>query len=172
MLRLASSPILQRIVKPPLFRAVHIKPGFLTSQVKARMAQPILRDRSPSQESGHIVKKPRLQLDADDSLTVTSQTGTTIGAETSNPKPKEPRPQSNKQRKKASRKRKNKRELPEPCSAEDVISRDVAALLGAEIEKAVHEGSDWDSPLELQTELEVVVSELSSSGMFGSAQVI
>ena len=166
MLRLTNWSIVQQIVKPPPHaRTVHITPGFLASKVKARMEQPIPRNRSPSQEFGHIDKKPRLETGSDKpSIAIPTHNGTPLApvqtAECSKPKPKE---QQQKKQKK-SRKRKSKHELPDPCSAEDVISRDVFALLGEEADKAVEEGRDWESPFEQKTELEVVVSELSSSG--------
>jgi tRNA (uracil-5-)-methyltransferase len=55
--------------------------------------------------------------------------------------------------------------LPEPCSAEDVLWRDVISVLGqSEVDLALEEGSEWDAPFESKTEVELEVSALSSSG--------
>ena len=61
--------------------------------------------------------------------------------------------------------KKQKQQLPEPCSAEDVLWRDVISVLGqSEVDLAVEEGSEWDAPFESKTEVELEVSALSSSG--------
>lgn len=128
------------------------------------MAQPLPRDRSPFQDIGHVDKKPRLEVEIDTPVSsVLTQNGAPSAVvqvgESSKPKAEQPKKQ-----KSSKRKKKSKFTLPEPCSADDVVSRDVFALLGEEAEKAVEEGSEWDSPFEQHTELEVIVSELSSSG--------
>lgn len=67
--------------------------------------------------------------------------------------------------KKAS-KRKQRDQLPEPCSSDDIIARDVAALLGQEtVQSILADGTERSSPFEYGQELELVVSELSSNGM-------
>ena len=62
-------------------------------------------------------------------------------------------------------KKKMKHKLPEPYSNEDVVYRDVVALLGQDIvQKIKQEGSDWSSPFKVQDEVELTVSALSSNG--------
>lgn len=64
-----------------------------------------------------------------------------------------------------SAKRKQKRVLPEPYSSEDVLWRDIVALLGDDaVEHALQHGTEWDSPFEFREEVEVEVSTLSSNG--------
>jgi hypothetical protein len=59
---------------------------------------------------------------------------------------------------------------PEHCSAEDVVARDVAALLGqAAVDSAIEEGSEWDAPFARDAqaekeEVEVEIAALSSNG--------
>lgn len=69
--------------------------------------------------------------------------------------------------KKASKsaKRKQKRVLPEPYSSEDVLWRDIVALLGDDtVGHALQHGTEWDSPFDFRQEVEVEVSTLSSNG--------
>lgn len=69
--------------------------------------------------------------------------------------------------KKASKsaKRKQKRVLPEPYSSEDVLWRDIIALLGEDtVGQALQHGTEWDSPFDFREEVEVEVSTLSSNG--------
>lgn len=66
--------------------------------------------------------------------------------------------------KKLARKKK-KHALPELCSPEDVVSRDVAALLGQEaVDLAVVEGTEWDSPFGPKEEVELEISMIASNG--------
>jgi tRNA (uracil-5-)-methyltransferase len=73
-----------------------------------------------------------------------------------------------KKQSKQPKKRKFKRPAsPEPGTSEDVILRDVMALLGSEaVQAAKDAGSDYTSPLERGQEIDLVVSELSSNGMW------
>lgn len=75
-------------------------------------------------------------------------------------------PQAAKKQPRQPKKRKFKRPAsPEPGTSEDVILRDVMALLGAEAVQAMKEaGTDYTSPLDRGQEIELVVSELSSNG--------
>ena len=69
--------------------------------------------------------------------------------------------------KKASKiaKRKQKHVLPEPYSSDDVLWRDVVALLGNDtVEHALQQGTEWDPPFDYHHEVEVEVSKLSSNG--------
>lgn len=64
-----------------------------------------------------------------------------------------------------SAKRKQKRILPEPYSSEDVLWRDIVALLGDDtVDHALQQGTEWDSPFDFREEVEVEVSTLSSNG--------
>ncbi|KAG1908749.1 S-adenosyl-L-methionine-dependent methyltransferase [Suillus fuscotomentosus] len=64
-----------------------------------------------------------------------------------------------------SAKRKQKRILPEPYSSEDVLWRDIVALLGDDtVDHALQQGTQWDSPFDFREEVEVEVSTLSSNG--------
>ncbi|KAG2753493.1 S-adenosyl-L-methionine-dependent methyltransferase [Suillus brevipes Sb2] len=64
-----------------------------------------------------------------------------------------------------SAKRKQKRVLPDPYSSEDVLWRDIVALLGDDtVAHALQHGTEWDSPFEFREEVEVEVSTLSSNG--------
>lgn len=63
------------------------------------------------------------------------------------------------------RRKKRKHTPPEPGSSEDVISREVAGLLGSEIvAQAEVDGLDWDSPFGFREQVELTVSSISSSG--------
>ena len=66
-----------------------------------------------------------------------------------------------------SKRNKKKKKIPvESGSSEDVISREVVALLGKElVEKAEADGSEWESPFGFREEVELTVSGISSSGM-------
>ena len=67
--------------------------------------------------------------------------------------------------KKGSRKQRKRQKLPEPCSVEDVLWQDVVSVLGKDVvQLALEDGSEWDSPFEYRTEVELVVSILSSHG--------
>jgi tRNA (uracil-5-)-methyltransferase len=61
------------------------------------------------------------------------------------------------------RKRKQKQPDPEPYSSDDVVYHDVTALL-QKSGKIVEEDKAWNAPLPIGTELELVASELSSTG--------
>ncbi|KAG5352662.1 hypothetical protein J132_07753 [Termitomyces sp. J132] len=66
---------------------------------------------------------------------------------------------------KRAKKRKEKNGLPEPCSAEDVLWRDVIAALGQDVvDQALEDGTESDSPFEYHQELELEVSSVCSNG--------
>ncbi|KAG6900364.1 hypothetical protein C0993_011995 [Termitomyces sp. T159_Od127] len=70
-----------------------------------------------------------------------------------------------KESKRAKKRRDKKSGLPEPCSAEDVIWRDVIAILGEDVvDQALEDGTEFDSPFEFHQELEVEVSSICSNG--------
>ncbi|KAH9992499.1 S-adenosyl-L-methionine-dependent methyltransferase [Russula compacta] len=63
------------------------------------------------------------------------------------------------------RRKKRKHTPPEFGSAEDVISREVAGLLGEEhVAKAEADGMEWKAPFGFWEEVELTVSSISSSG--------
>ncbi|KAH7923776.1 tRNA methyltransferase [Leucogyrophana mollusca] len=118
-----------------------------------------VRSHPPSdqEDSLPVEKRPRLEFPTTD---VAGEDGTQ--AATSNG-----HGSSRKQAKKLARKDKKKQKhiLPEPYSSDDVLWRDVMALLGQDVvNHALEEGSEWDSPFEFKQELEVEVSKLSSNG--------
>lgn len=74
--------------------------------------------------------------------------------------------QADHKKKKGVKKRRGKKlGLPEPCSAEDVIWRDVTAILGQDVvDQALEDGTEFDSPYEFHQELEIEVSGICSNG--------
>jgi hypothetical protein len=63
-------------------------------------------------------------------------------------------------------KKKRRPTLPEFGSSEDVISREVVALLGDQVvAQAEADGVEWESPFGFREEVELTVSSISSSGM-------
>ncbi|KAG9125697.1 tRNA(m5U54)methyltransferase [Ceratobasidium sp. 392] len=63
------------------------------------------------------------------------------------------------------KKLKGKRQNIEPYSSDDVLWHDVKAALGSEaVDIAIREYKDWDSPLSFGLELELTVSEITSTG--------
>lgn len=64
------------------------------------------------------------------------------------------------------RSKKRKHAPPEFASPEDVISREVAGLLGEErVAQAEADGTEWKAPFGFREEVELTVSSISSSGM-------
>lgn len=107
--------------------------------------------------SDQLTKRPR--LDHDD-VSMTMET------EPANPSSSTGDPRASTQRPKHAKLKKFKRPPPpEPGSSEDVILRDVMALLGSEAVADANKLSlDYTSPLEKGVEIELLVSELSSNG--------
>ncbi|KXN80741.1 tRNA (uracil(54)-C(5))-methyltransferase [Leucoagaricus sp. SymC.cos] len=106
-------------------------------------------------------KKPRIE-ESKDAATRTSPTSKA----TSSMKNADLKPINAKTAPKSKRKLKRKKpDLPEPCSPEDVLWREIKSVLGAYVvEKAIEDGVEFDSPFSLQQEVEVVVKSLSPSG--------
>ncbi|RXW16870.1 hypothetical protein EST38_g8982 [Candolleomyces aberdarensis] len=68
-------------------------------------------------------------------------------------------------RKRQNRKQKQLEKLPEPCSSDDVLWKDIVSVLGGEaIDAAIEEGKDVQAPLVLQEEVELEVKILGSNG--------
>ncbi|GLB35552.1 putative methyltransferase [Lyophyllum shimeji] len=85
------------------------------------------------------------------------------------PSGKKPRlvskPGSKKECKRAKQRREKKTGLPEPCSSEDVLWRDIIAVLGKDVvSKALEDGTEFDSPFEFHQEVELEIAGLCSSG--------
>ncbi|KAL4254922.1 class I-like SAM-binding methyltransferase superfamily protein [Abortiporus biennis] len=117
------------------------------------------RQRTPEDHplEEHVSKKPRLEEpnNVEESAVKSSLVGTsdaTSGA-------KQPKRRKGKERKK-------KHQLPEECTAEDVVYRDALNLIGEEAAKRLEdEGKDWTNPFgESKVELELEVVAVSSEG--------
>ena len=109
------------------------------------MEMSILRTRSSSPTQSFLQpvdKKPRL---------VSPEPPLQVGTKPSTPK----------------RSKKKRKHAPlESGSSEDVISRQVVALLGEEIvARAEADGTEWKSPFGFREQVELTVSSISSSGM-------
>jgi tRNA (uracil-5-)-methyltransferase len=112
---------------------------------------------SSSSSSSPIGKKPRLEKHAEapvtDQVQGQSMAGTTLKGKKT----------TRKEARKA--KKKGLHIPPEPYSTEDVLWRDVVAVLGQDVvDTAVNEGTEWDSPFEFREEVELIVHSLSSNG--------
>ena len=63
------------------------------------------------------------------------------------------------------KKRKALEKLPEPCSSEDVLWKDIISVLGQDsVDASIEEGTDTKHPFALQEEVEVEVKILGSNG--------
>ncbi|KAG6909583.1 hypothetical protein DXG01_016622 [Tephrocybe rancida] len=72
---------------------------------------------------------------------------------------------SQKEGKRAKKRRQKKTDLPELCSSEDVLWRDVIAVLGQDtVDKVLEDGKEFDSPFVFHQEVEVEVSNICSNG--------
>lgn len=82
------------------------------------------------------------------------------------PSAKKPKIVGAKSESKRARKRRMKRtDLPELCSTEDVLWRDVIGVLGQDaVDKAIEEGTEFESPFEFHQEVEVEVASICSNG--------
>jgi tRNA (uracil-5-)-methyltransferase len=82
---------------------------------------------------------------------------------------KKPRLDGRKSQKNGSKRSKMRRQkesgIPEPCSADDVLWRDVIAAVGQDVvDKAAGDETDFDSPFEYHQEVELEIAYLCSSG--------
>ncbi|KAG6854170.1 hypothetical protein C0991_009822 [Blastosporella zonata] len=72
---------------------------------------------------------------------------------------------SQKGSKRSKKRQQKKTDLPELCSSEDVLWRDVIAVLGKDVvDTALEDGKEFDSPFEFHQEIEVQVSTIGSNG--------
>ncbi|EAU93579.1 tRNA methyltransferase [Coprinopsis cinerea okayama7 len=68
-------------------------------------------------------------------------------------------------RKRENRRKKQLAKLPDPCSAEDVLWKDIQVVLGQDaVNSATEVGSEFDSPFKHQEEVELEVKILGSNG--------
>ncbi|KAH9891188.1 hypothetical protein C8Q73DRAFT_114143 [Cubamyces lactineus] len=73
-------------------------------------------------------------------------------------------PSTSKKQPKQKKNKKNARRVPEPYSHDDILAREVIALLGQEYADAAKASNlDWDAPFEQSQQLELTVSCLSPS---------
>ncbi|KAI0358853.1 S-adenosyl-L-methionine-dependent methyltransferase [Trametes cingulata] len=116
---------------------------------------PRSRSGSPSQPPE---KKPRLEADIE--VTVPPADVENQDAPAAYQAP----PSSSKKQPKNKKNKKNARRAPEPYSHDDILSREVIALLGEEYaEAAKADNLDWEAPFEQSQQLELTVSCLSPS---------
>ncbi|KAF8228593.1 S-adenosyl-L-methionine-dependent methyltransferase [Tricholoma matsutake] len=67
--------------------------------------------------------------------------------------------------KRAKKRRQRESGVPDPCSTEDVLWRDIIAVVGQDVmDKASEDETDFDSPFEYHQELELEITSLCSSG--------
>lgn len=113
----------------------------------------------PRSRSGSPAPPPekRLRLDASEVQQPPPENG---DAPPDKPHP----PSSSKKQPKKHKNKKNARRAPEPYSHDDILSREVTALLGQDLADAAKAADlDWSSPFELSQQLELTVSCISPS---------
>lgn len=147
-----------------------LKPGFLgdSHRTHAKMTQPAEQRARPSPDPDTVPdsKKPRLDADTGEaSGEANAGSAEAMEVDQANGKGKG----KGKRSKRLTRKdKKKKKTLPDIYTNEYVAYRDTIALLGQEAVAAAEEQeTDWTSPFENKIELELVVSELSSTGEHG-----
>lgn len=119
----------------------------------------------PRSRSGSPAQPPekRLRLDAGDAIEVDSPVVDQQPPEDA-PADKPHPPSSSKKQPKKHKNKKNARRAPEPYSHDDILSREVTALLGQDIADAAKAADlDWSSPFEFSQQLELTVSCISPS---------
>lgn len=124
--------------------------------VPSQLAASSQAKRAVTPDAHQLTKRPRLDED-NKPIDIETQVA---GPSYMNATPAAQRPKSNKPKKF------KRPPPPEPGSSEDVILHDVMALVGVEAaEEAKNQNLDYASPLEKGTEIDLVVSGLSSNGM-------
>lgn len=153
---------MRRVVRPLyIFKSsFYSAPAFLGLKHKNHMSDPLRAGQTRSQpDSGSpppIGKKPRLETPS--KVVDAGSTKQTLVTTTS------PQKVAKKEARKA--KKKGLQVPPEPYSTDDVLWRDVISVLGQDvIDKAIEEGTEWDSPFEFREEVELEVRSLSSNGL-------
>ncbi len=123
--------------------------------------------RSRSGSPAHPPEK-RLRLDASDIIEVDSPVvdqqppPENVSEDVLADKPHPP--SSSKKQPKKHKNKKNARRAPEPYSHDDILSREVTALLGQDLADAAKAADlDWSSPFEFSQQLELTVSCISPS---------
>lgn len=169
-----------RATTPSLSRFLSRKPlAFAYNYYRRNMSQP-QRPLSPSEnaqleEASRSEKRPRLATpnasprELADTAAIPESLEVELQDQTeSQPATKAAAQQKQKQANgtKKNKKKKEKRKLPEPYTAEYVVAREVSELLGQEaVDKAVADGTEWDSPFQFKEEVTLTVSRISSTGM-------
>jgi hypothetical protein len=123
---------------------------------KARVSSPqaVVEGAMPMSEVCNIEDMSVDALDAHDAPAAVTAGPSTIASAKKTPQGKARRP------KKAKRP-----PPPEPCSPEDVVARDVAAVLGSDVvAQAEQEGTVWDAPFAHREEVMLRIEALSSNG--------
>lgn len=73
-------------------------------------------------------------------------------------------------KKQSKRQKKKVQSLPESCSPEDVLWKDIVSVLGQEaVDASMEEGNDLQSPFAVHDEVEVEVKILGSNGTYSIA---
>ena len=125
-----------------------------------------VRALSDSEQELPASKRPRIEPIVDFSsanymkaLTPT-KAPTVVVSETNKPGPKK-----DGKKKQSKRQKRKGHNLPEPCSPEDVLWKDIVLVLGQDVvDEAVEAGSDTESPFAVHDEVEVEVKMLGSNG--------
>ena len=139
----------------------------LAAQAGMSSTHPRSRSATPSGISPPPVKKQR--IDAPPAETAEHvQIQDAPAAYQTEPPPSDPPTTKGKKATKNKKNKKNARRAPEPFSSDDILTREVIALLGQEyVDNATSQNIDWDAPFEQSTQLELTVSCISpSTGQF------
>ncbi|KAJ7078227.1 tRNA methyltransferase [Mycena crocata] len=146
--RTLASRTLHKISSNPPFLGLNL----LQRKRMAETATGETRGASPPADAP-AAKKPRLEASMGDPVTSKVNVARPAAA-------KKPSKQS-----KSQKKRQQYNALPERCSADDVLWREIKDVLGEEyVNAALEEGTDRQSPFEYHQELEMQVVALCSSG--------
>jgi tRNA (uracil-5-)-methyltransferase len=125
-----------------------------------------VRTLSDSEQELPASKRPRIEPIAEVAeakhlkVLAPTKTATVVLSDTNKPGAKK------EGKKKQSKRQKRKgHNLPEPCSPEDVLWKDIVSVLGQEaVDEAVEAGNDAESPFAIHDEVEVEVKMLGSNG--------
>lgn len=122
------------------------------------------RTLSDSEHEMPALKKPRIEAVVEvseaDNLKVYSAMKEAASSEANKPATKK-----DGKKKQSKRQKRKVQNLPEPCSPEDVLWRDIISVLGQDaVDAAMEEGSDLQSPFAVHDEIEAEVKILGSNG--------
>ena len=150
----------------PRLRPLFFRPRRLPRPPAVRSmasTHPRSRSTSPTAVSAPPEKKPRLDVSPESAEPVQIQDAP---ADYQAP----PSASTSKKHAKNKKNKRNQRRVPEPFSSDDILTREVIALLGPDyVQTVVDENLDWDAPVEQFTQLELTVACISpSTGPFTS----